>query len=397
MGCADQQVFLAGAAVEQGEKRRQQQLEARRTFRLGKLLQRLAQRGRQVERATGAVVPLDKRAGLVAGQVEERQRAGQLAAPELPQPLALRAVEQRPLPAHIVVVGESRCRRERVGSRRGQCSEFAAHQLERPAVAADVMQGEQQDVLAASRGVGEPVAAQRGWLRQVERRSVGGFQRGGQVRSVPGGRIACLPGGRRLRQHLLVGLTAVRREDRAQHGVAGRQRRAGGAPARHGVVGSVGDAQRQRLVVGVALRRQPPKKPERGLAVAQRADVQAVRRRGEQFDERGSVRLQFLQDAGSGGGFGRPVAETPFLQPETPAVQGELVQEFCHAVGRRRRCAVHSSPSTHASAASRSGAADGSPPSPRSRPAAATCVRMAPVSAATLSSVTKRTTGMSIQ
>ena len=164
------QVGLAGQPVEQGVEGREEGHERRRAGLPSHRPQRfgtLRGEGRGGHAATAA---RPRRARPVGRQVEDGRSAGQRAAPEGELGCELRSAQARALPEdEIGVLHRQRRegRRQAGGKSRIERRQLAHQEVDRPAVAHHVMQGEERDV---ARGVqAQQRGAQQRPARQVER------------------------------------------------------------------------------------------------------------------------------------------------------------------------------------------------------------------------------------
>ena len=220
----------------------------------------------------GAAAPReDGRTRPVGRQVEHRGRAGELPLPVLPEPLALGAGQQLGLPADEVAVllGRSRQRRGPAGALgRVERLHLLDHQDQRPEIADDVVDTQQEDVIV--RGAPEEVHAHERPALQVKR-AVGLFlQPLAQRLLAPRRRIDHLERQRRLLVDALQQNAVALLERRPQAGVAIDQLLHGTAERRQ--VERRADPRR----IADVIRRAPGvhlvEEPQPALAVGERED-----------------------------------------------------------------------------------------------------------------------------
>ncbi|KYF88473.1 hypothetical protein BE20_22845 [Sorangium cellulosum] len=299
---ADHHVFLVrepaerrGPAGEQRHVRRHAVAPAQRN-------QPMAQRGAELNIDVGSgVAALDPR--LVGRQLEQRRRAGQVAAPELGLGLELARGEPATLPDRVVDVLD-RQRRERIGLaasqgaiERGQLAEQDPHG---PAVGGDVMHHQMQDVVVG--GQPHEQRAHRQIALEIERRGlVRAAHREGRGLAVGvglGGELALLPGEHRVAPHHLPRLPVDPLERGAQRLVAlddPLQR-----PAQRLAVERATQAHCAADVIGVARAVEPGQEPQPLLRQRERLGLSAlvVGQRHERGQPRGRRFVQALREPG---------------------------------------------------------------------------------------------------
>ena len=149
-GGADDDVLLAGVAVEQGLEGGQEGHEGGDAGGAAQRPDGIGQGFGQREAPPLAVVGLHRRAGAVSGQLQNRRRAGQLLPPVGHFLFQEGPLQRLPLPGGVVGVldGQLGQRRGLAGGKgRVEGCQLAQQHADGPAVGDDVVQGQDQDVV----------------------------------------------------------------------------------------------------------------------------------------------------------------------------------------------------------------------------------------------------------
>lgn len=227
----------------------------RRVARLAEGLERGGQLRVELERLGRAAEGLHRRAQSVGRQIEHRQLARELLAPEGHEALAIRPGQQTLLPLHVVcVLQRERWERGRFAAplRLVEHTQFMHEHGQRPEVRRDVMHHDEQNVFGLPRARVEAHAHQRpsfkieGAVRLCDEACA-------QILFAPVRGVLLLEADFGVRRDALHGHAAVRDVGRAQRRVAVNQSLEG-APER-ACVQLGADAHRAHDVVGGTLRR----------------------------------------------------------------------------------------------------------------------------------------------
>jgi hypothetical protein len=146
---AYREIVLAAVAGQQGLEGGEERHEDRRPLAPAQGFDLPGERRRQPHRPGGAPVALDRGPGTVGGQLQERRQPGELPAPEGDLAFQDLAVQPGALPHRVVRVLHRQVGERRwppLGKRRIEVRELADQDPHGPAVADDVMQGQQDDM-----------------------------------------------------------------------------------------------------------------------------------------------------------------------------------------------------------------------------------------------------------